>query len=62
MRQYAVDYGDQGIRSNAVNADRIRSGLLTEELVAKRAKARGISEAGYMTANLLQKDSIGLRR
>ncbi len=28
MRQYAVDHGDDGIRSNAVNADRIRSGLL----------------------------------
>ena len=24
--------------------------------MAKRAKARGISEAGYMTANLLQKE------
>ena len=56
MRQYAVDYGDQGIRANAVNADRIRSGLLTGDLVAKRAKARGISESDYMTANLLQKE------
>ena len=28
MRQYAVDYGADGIRANAVNADRIRSGLL----------------------------------
>ena len=27
MRQYAVDYGGNGIRANAVNADRIRSGL-----------------------------------
>ena len=32
-RQYAVDYGADGIRSNAVNADRIRSGLLTDEMV-----------------------------
>jgi rhamnose utilization protein RhaD (predicted bifunctional aldolase and dehydrogenase)/NAD(P)-dependent dehydrogenase (short-subunit alcohol dehydrogenase family) len=30
MRQYAVEYGPIGIRSNAVNADRIRSGLLTD--------------------------------
>ena len=29
-RQYALDYGADGIRSNAVNADRIRSGLLTD--------------------------------
>ena len=29
MRQYALDYGADGIRANAVNADRIRSGLLT---------------------------------
>ena len=30
MRQYALDYGADGIRANAVNADRIRSGLLTQ--------------------------------
>ena len=29
VRQYALDYGADGIRANAVNADRIRSGLLT---------------------------------
>ena len=28
VRQYALDYGADGIRANAVNADRIRSGLL----------------------------------
>src|SRR5262252_7391406 len=27
VRQYAVDYGAAGIRANAVNADRVRSGL-----------------------------------
>ena len=56
MRQYAVDYGDQGIRSNAVNADRIRSGLLTEAMVAARSKARGVSEADYMAGNLLGRE------
>ena len=30
VRQYALDYGAEGIRANAVNADRIRSGLLTD--------------------------------
>jgi rhamnose utilization protein RhaD (predicted bifunctional aldolase and dehydrogenase)/NAD(P)-dependent dehydrogenase (short-subunit alcohol dehydrogenase family) len=52
-RQYALDHGGDGIRSNAVNADRIRSGLLTDEMVAQRSKARGLSEADYMGGNLL---------
>lgn len=52
-RQYALDYGADGIRSNAVNADRIRSGLLTDEMIAQRSKARGLSEANYMGGNLL---------
>jgi rhamnose utilization protein RhaD (predicted bifunctional aldolase and dehydrogenase)/NAD(P)-dependent dehydrogenase (short-subunit alcohol dehydrogenase family) len=52
-RQYALEYGAFGIRSNAVNADRIRSGLLTEDMIAKRSKARGVSEADYMAGNLL---------
>ena len=56
MRQYAVDYGDIGIRSNAVNADRIRSGLLTDDMVASRSKARGVSEADYMAGNLLGRE------
>jgi NAD(P)-dependent dehydrogenase (short-subunit alcohol dehydrogenase family)/ribulose-5-phosphate 4-epimerase/fuculose-1-phosphate aldolase len=54
MRQYALDYGADGIRSNGVNADRIRSGLLTDAMIAARAKARGMSEADYMSGNLLQ--------
>ena len=56
MRQYALDYGADGIRSNAVNADRIRSGLLTEDFVAARSKARGVSEKDYMSGNLLQRE------
>jgi rhamnose utilization protein RhaD (predicted bifunctional aldolase and dehydrogenase)/NAD(P)-dependent dehydrogenase (short-subunit alcohol dehydrogenase family) len=56
VRQYAVDYGADGIRANAVNADRIRSGLLTPELIAARARARGLSEAHYMAGNLLGRE------
>jgi rhamnose utilization protein RhaD (predicted bifunctional aldolase and dehydrogenase)/NAD(P)-dependent dehydrogenase (short-subunit alcohol dehydrogenase family) len=56
MRQYALDYGADGIRANAVNADRIRSGLLTDEFIASRAKARGVSERNYMTGNLLGRE------
>jgi rhamnose utilization protein RhaD (predicted bifunctional aldolase and dehydrogenase)/NAD(P)-dependent dehydrogenase (short-subunit alcohol dehydrogenase family) len=55
-RQYALDYGADGIRANAVNADRIRSGLLTEDFIAERAKARGLSEADYMAGNLLRRE------
>lgn len=56
VRQYAVDYGRDGIRANAVNADRIRSGLLTPELIAERARARGVDEREYMTGNLLGRE------
>jgi NAD(P)-dependent dehydrogenase (short-subunit alcohol dehydrogenase family) len=56
VKQYALDHGKDGIRSNAVNADRIRSGLLTEEMVAARSKARGLSEADYMAGNLLKRE------
>jgi rhamnose utilization protein RhaD (predicted bifunctional aldolase and dehydrogenase)/NAD(P)-dependent dehydrogenase (short-subunit alcohol dehydrogenase family) len=52
-RQYAVDHGGDGIRSNAVNADRIRSNLLTDQMIAERSKKRGLSEADYMGGNLL---------
>jgi rhamnose utilization protein RhaD (predicted bifunctional aldolase and dehydrogenase)/NAD(P)-dependent dehydrogenase (short-subunit alcohol dehydrogenase family) len=55
-RQYALDYGADGIRSNAVNADRIRSGLLTDDFVKERARARGVSEADYMAGNLLRRE------
>jgi NAD(P)-dependent dehydrogenase (short-subunit alcohol dehydrogenase family) len=55
-RQYALDYGADGIRSNAVNADRIRSGLLTDDFIAERARARGVSEKDYMSGNLLGRE------
>ena len=56
MRQYALDYGADGIRANAVNADRIRSGLLTQDMIASRSKARGLSEKDYMSGNLLGRE------
>jgi len=56
MRQYAVDHGKDGITSNAVNADRIRSGLLTGTMISDRSRARNVSEADYMTGNLLGKE------
>jgi rhamnose utilization protein RhaD (predicted bifunctional aldolase and dehydrogenase)/NAD(P)-dependent dehydrogenase (short-subunit alcohol dehydrogenase family) len=56
VRQYALDYGHDGIRANAVNADRIRSGLLTPQMIAERANARGLSEHDYMAGNLLGRE------
>jgi NAD(P)-dependent dehydrogenase (short-subunit alcohol dehydrogenase family) len=56
MKQYALDHGREGIRSNAINADRIRTGLLTAEMIASRSKARGLSEKDYMAGNLLARE------
>jgi rhamnose utilization protein RhaD (predicted bifunctional aldolase and dehydrogenase)/NAD(P)-dependent dehydrogenase (short-subunit alcohol dehydrogenase family) len=56
VRQYALEYGGEGIRANAVNADRIRSGLLTDEMIASRSKVRGVSEQDYMRGNLLGRE------
>ncbi|MCK6450654.1 MAG: bifunctional aldolase/short-chain dehydrogenase [Alphaproteobacteria bacterium] len=56
MRQYAIEYGADGITSNAVNADRIRSGLLTDDMIKSRSTARGLSERDYMAGNLLGRE------
>ena len=56
VRQYALDYGSDGIRANAVNADRIRSGLLTDDFIKERSKARGVTEKDYMSGNLLGRE------
>jgi len=56
VRQYALDHGRDGIRANAVNADRIRSSLLTEDFIVERSRARGVSESDYMRGNLLGRE------
>ena len=56
LRQLALELGAEGIRVNGINADRIRSGLLTPEMIAARASARQIDEAGYMGGNLLHRE------
>jgi rhamnose utilization protein RhaD (predicted bifunctional aldolase and dehydrogenase)/NAD(P)-dependent dehydrogenase (short-subunit alcohol dehydrogenase family) len=56
MRQYAVEHGADGITVNAVNADRIRTGLLTDDFVKERARARGITPETYMRGNLLGRE------
>ena len=55
-KQYAVDYGSIGIRSNGVNADRIKSGLMTGQMIKTRAKARSVSADTYMRGNLLSNE------
>ncbi len=55
-RQYAVEHGADGIRVNVVNADHIRSGLMTDAMIARRAAARGVSEAEYLAGNLLKRE------
>jgi rhamnose utilization protein RhaD (predicted bifunctional aldolase and dehydrogenase)/NAD(P)-dependent dehydrogenase (short-subunit alcohol dehydrogenase family) len=53
VRQYALEHGRDKIRVNAVNADRIRSGLLTDDMIRSRARSRGLTEKDYMSGNLL---------
>ena len=53
VRQYALEHGADGVRVNALNPDRIRSGLLTPEMIQTRAASRGVTEAAYMAGNLL---------
>ena len=52
-KQYALDYGKYGIRSNGINADRIKSGILNADMIGNRAKARQVSIDEYMKGNLL---------
>jgi len=56
VRQYALDYGADGIRANAVNADGIRGGLLTPQFIEERAVAYGMTAAEYMSRNLLHRE------
>jgi NAD(P)-dependent dehydrogenase (short-subunit alcohol dehydrogenase family)/ribulose-5-phosphate 4-epimerase/fuculose-1-phosphate aldolase len=56
MRQYAVDVGRFGIRANAVNADRVRTGIFSGGVLESRAAARGLSVDEYFKSNLLARE------
>ncbi|MCZ4274166.1 bifunctional aldolase/short-chain dehydrogenase [Maritalea porphyrae] len=56
VKQFALELGELGIRVNGVNADRIRSGLLTDEFIASRSKSRNISAETYLSGNLLKRE------
>ena len=53
MKQYAVDYAGIGVRSNAVNADRVHTALFGDGVLEQRAKARGVGVEEYLSGNLL---------
>ncbi|MFQ5671593.1 MAG: bifunctional aldolase/short-chain dehydrogenase [Nitrospinales bacterium] len=55
-KQYALDYGKEGVRSNAVNADRVRTGLFSPRVIAERAGARGLKADEYFKNNLLARE------
>ena len=57
LRQLSLELGGQGVRVNGVNADRIRSGLLNDDMIRSRAGARSLSEEEYMAGNLLKKEA-----
>ncbi len=56
MRQYAVDLARFGVRANAVNADRIRTGIFSGGVLESRAAARGLSVDEYFRSNLLARE------
>ncbi len=59
MRQYSLEHAADGITVNAVNPDRIRTGLMTDEMVDERARARGVTPEVYMRGNLLKREVSG---
>jgi NAD(P)-dependent dehydrogenase (short-subunit alcohol dehydrogenase family) len=56
MKQYALENGAHGIRANAINADRIRTGLMSTDDVEARARARGLTADAYFRSNLLGRE------
>ncbi len=58
VRQYALELGPEGVRCNGVNADRIRSGLLTDRMIETRSAARGLTAQAYMSGNLLSREVL----
>jgi rhamnose utilization protein RhaD (predicted bifunctional aldolase and dehydrogenase)/NAD(P)-dependent dehydrogenase (short-subunit alcohol dehydrogenase family) len=58
VRQYALELAGEGVRCNGVNADRIRSGLLTDQMIRDRSASRGVTPAAYMSGNLLGREVL----
>tara|TARA_B110000008_G_C16495458_1_gene373896 strand:- start:96 stop:542 length:447 start_codon:yes stop_codon:yes gene_type:complete len=60
MRQYAIEYGTNGITSNGVNPDRVRTNLFDMKLVEERAKSRGLTATEYFKSNLLKREVLSV--
>ena len=58
VRQYALELAAEGVRCNGVNADRIRSGLLTDQMIRDRSSSRGVTPEAYMSGNLLGREVL----
>lgn len=58
MKQYALEYAGEGIRSLAVSPDRVRTPLFDPKLLANRAAARGLTTDEYFKANLLGREVL----
>lgn len=56
MKQHALEGARHGVRANAVNADRVRTGLFPPDVVEARAAARGLAPDAYFQANLLARE------
>jgi rhamnulose-1-phosphate aldolase/alcohol dehydrogenase len=57
MKQYALEYGADGITSNAVNADRVNTGIFAGGMLEDRARARGLTVKEYLgDGNLLKRE------
>jgi rhamnose utilization protein RhaD (predicted bifunctional aldolase and dehydrogenase)/NAD(P)-dependent dehydrogenase (short-subunit alcohol dehydrogenase family) len=56
MKQYALEGARVSVRANAVNADRVRTGLFPPDVVEARAAARGLAPDAYFQANLLARE------
>ncbi|MGA7122035.1 MAG: bifunctional aldolase/short-chain dehydrogenase [Polyangiaceae bacterium] len=56
MRQYAVDLGPRKIRSNAVNASRVRTHLFGRGAIDSRARVPGLDVDEYFRENLLSRE------
>ena len=58
-KQYALEYGKAGIRSNVINADRVNTGMFANGLLDERARARDLSPEEYLrTGNLLTREVL----
>lgn len=56
MKQYAVEHEAVGITPNDLNADRIRTGLLTDDIVVERSKARDVNPEESIRGNLMKRE------